>query len=118
MNIEMYRNHCISKKAATESFPFPGLPDVLVFKVAGKMFTAADVNSFTGISVRCDADKIDELRAVYPALQKHTYFSERHWTMVMMDNTIPDKQVLQWLDESYNLAVKTLTKKMRLELEL
>jgi predicted DNA-binding protein (MmcQ/YjbR family) len=40
MDIETYRNFCISKKAVMESFPFPGLPNVLVFKVAGKMFTA------------------------------------------------------------------------------
>ncbi len=118
MNIETYRNYCIEKKEVTESFPFPKLPDVLVFKVAGKMFTATDVNSFAGISVRCNPDKIDELRATYPALQKHAYFSNRHWTMIMMDNTIEDKLILQWLDESYALAVKTLTKKQRQELAL
>jgi predicted DNA-binding protein (MmcQ/YjbR family) len=118
MNIETYRNYCIQKKEVTESFPFPKLPDVLVFKVAGKMFSATDVNTFESISVRCTPDGIDELRAKYPALQKHAYFSDRHWTMILMDNTIPDKLILQWLDESYNLAVKTLTKKMRLELEL
>jgi predicted DNA-binding protein (MmcQ/YjbR family) len=115
MNIETY---CIQKKEVTESFPFSKLPDVLVFKVAGKMFTATDVNSFAGISVRCDADKIDELRAKYPALQKHKYFSDRHWTMILMDNTIPDKLILQWLDESYDIAITTLTKKMRVQLKL
>ena len=49
MNIESYRNYCISKKGATESFPFPKLPNILVFKVAGKMFTATDINTFASI---------------------------------------------------------------------
>jgi predicted DNA-binding protein (MmcQ/YjbR family) len=118
MNIETYRNYCIQKKEVTESFPFPKLPDILVFKVAGKMFTATDINTFESISVRCGPDKIDELRAKYPAFQKHTYFSDRHWTLILMDNTIPDKVILKWLDESYERAVKTLPKKQRLKLDL
>lgn len=118
MNIETYRNYCIQKKEETESFPFPKLPNVLVFKVAGKMFSATDVNSFESISVRCDADKIDELRAKYPAFKKHSYFSDRHWPLILMDNTIADKLILKWIDESYELAVKKLTKKQRVDLNL
>ena len=36
MNIEAFRDYCLSKKGVTESLPFG--PDVLVFKVMGKMF--------------------------------------------------------------------------------
>ena len=34
MNIELFREYCLLKKASTESFPFD--EDTLVFKVAGK----------------------------------------------------------------------------------
>jgi len=36
MNIEEFRQYCISKKGVTESFPFD--EQTLVFKVIGKMF--------------------------------------------------------------------------------
>ena len=36
MNIEHFREYCISKKGVTESFPFD--EKTLVFKVMGKMF--------------------------------------------------------------------------------
>ncbi len=72
------------------------------------MVSATDVTQFKSISVRCDADMIDELRAKYPALKKHVYFSERLWTLIVMDNTIADTLVMQWIDESYELAVKNL----------
>jgi predicted DNA-binding protein (MmcQ/YjbR family) len=117
MNIEAYRNYCIKKNEVTESFPFPGLPNVLVFKVSGKMFTAIDILSFESISVRCDADEIDELSAKFPAFKKHAYFSERYWTITLMDNTIADKLLLKWIDESYQLAVQKLTKKKRVQLK-
>lgn len=39
MNIEDFRNYCMSKKEVTEHFPFDD--DVLVFKVCNKMFALA-----------------------------------------------------------------------------
>ncbi len=63
MNIEDYRLYCLSKKGVTESIPFSKLPDVLVFKVMGKMFTATDINTFSGFSIKCVPETIEELRA-------------------------------------------------------
>ncbi len=90
----------------------------MVFKVAGKMFTATDVTSFASVSVRCNSETIDELRAKHPALQKPSYFSDRHWSRIVMDNTISDKLIFKWIDDSYNLAIIKLTKKIRSELNL
>ena len=118
MNIELYRDYCIKKTGVTESFPFPKLSNVLVFKVAGKMFTATDVNSFSSISLRCKTENVDELRSKYPAVIKPSYFSERHWNWIIMDNSIPDKIIFKWIDDSYNLAISKLTKKVRMDLKL
>ena len=118
MNLEVYRHYCLSKKHATESFPFSNLPDVLVFKVAGKMFSATNITTFSGISVKCDPDTIDEMRATFPAVTGHTYFSNRHWSNVVMDHSIPDKQIFSWIDASYELTVAKLTKKQRAEIAL
>jgi len=118
MDIETYRNYCISKKLATESLPFPSLPNLLVFKIAGKMFSAADISFFEGFSVKCNPDTIDELKAKYPAIQNPPYFSERHWAKIILDKSIPDKQLFEWIDISYDLVVAKLTKKVRAELNL
>ncbi len=117
MNIEAYRTHCIAKKGVTESFPFPSLPDVLVFKVLGKMFTATDITTFGSFSVKCDPAAIDELRAMYPAMQDPSYFSKKHWSKIIMDGSIPDKTLFEWLDNSYHLVVSKLTKKQQAQLE-
>jgi len=118
MDIETYRNYCISKKQATEGFPFPSLPNVLVFKVAGKMFTATDISTFGSFSVKCDPELIDELRSKYSALTNHSYFSSKHWGNILMDKSIPDKQLFEWIDTSYNLTVAKLTKKIKADLGL
>ena len=117
MNIEEYQTYCLSKKGVTEEIPFPKLPDVLVFKVLGKMFTATDITTFSSFSIKCNPETIDELRANFPAMQEPSYFSKRHWSHVIMDGTVSDKILYEWLDISYNLVVAKLPKKNRLELE-
>lgn len=117
MNIEEYRTYCLSKKGVTEEIPFSKLPNVLVFKVLGKMFTATDINTFSSFSVKCNPEIIDGLRAEYPAMENPSYFSKKHWSKVIMDGTISNKLLYEWLDTSYNLVVAKLPKRMKMELE-
>jgi len=113
----MYRAYCLSKKGVTESIPFSKLPNVLVFKVRGKMFTATDITTFSGFSIKCVPETIDELRATYMAVQEPSYFSKNHWCNVVMDNSIPNEMLFNWLDISYKLVVTNLSKKIQLELK-
>ena len=117
MNIEVYRNYCIQKQGVTESFPFPkNLPNVLVFKVGGKMFTATDVSAFASITVKCKPENVDLLREKYPAVTLPGYMNKNHWNRIIMDHSIPDSLIYQWIDESYDLVCRKLPKRTRLEL--
>ncbi|PCJ65298.1 MAG: MmcQ-like protein [Bacteroidetes bacterium] len=116
MDIEEYRNYCLSKKGVTESIPFPKLPNVLVFKVMGRMFTATEITTFSSFSIKCKPETIEELRAEYTAMQEPSYFSKKHWSNVVMDGTIPDKVLYEWLSLSYDLVLSKLSKKARMEL--
>lgn len=116
MNIEEYRHYCLSKKGVTESIPFSKLPDLLAFKVMGKMFSATSISTFESISIKCVPETIEELRAQYPAMKDPSYFSKKHWSFVEMDGSISNQLLRQWLDISYDLVVSKLPKKVRLEL--
>lgn len=110
MNIETYRTYCLSKKGVTESIPFSKLPNVLVFKVLDKMFTATDISTFSSFSIKCVPETIDELRANYPAMENPSYFSKRHWSNVLMDGSISNELLSEWLDISYELVVANMSK--------
>lgn len=116
MNIEEYRIYCLTKAGVTESIPFPKLRNVLVFKVKGKMFTATDINTFSSFSIKCDPETIEELRVKYSAMREPAYFSKKHWSNVLMDGSVPDKTLKEWLDTSYDLVVSTLPKKIQMGL--
>ena len=111
MNLEDYRSYCLTKAGTTESIPFSKLPDVLVFKVGSKIFTATSIATFDSFSIKCDPEMIDELRAKYPAMEEPSYFSKKHWSRVIMDGSIPNKLLEEWLDKSYDLVVRNLSKK-------
>lgn len=116
MDIESFRDHCLAKSGATESIPFSKLPDLLVFKVKGKMFTAIDLVEFDGFSIKCHPDSIDALRAQYACLEKPAYFSDRHWCRVVLDGSVNDELLFEWLDTSYQLVVANLPRKTQAEL--
>ncbi|MBK6263524.1 MmcQ/YjbR family DNA-binding protein [Marivirga sp. S37H4] len=117
MNIEDFRTYCLAKPGTTESIPFSKLPDTLVFKVKNKMFSATNINTFASISLKCDPNTIEELRAQYPAMKDPSYFSKKHWCKVIMDGSIPDHILHEWIDLSYNLVLAKLPKKDREEIK-
>ena len=116
MNIEGFREYCISKKGVTEGMPFDD--QVLVFKVMCKMFALTDLDQFKSINLKCDPDKTLELREKYPAVQPGYHMNKQHWNTVTMDGSIADPMIKQWIDDSHNLVVATLPKPLQKELAL
>jgi predicted DNA-binding protein (MmcQ/YjbR family) len=111
MNIETLRNYCLSKKGATEEFPFG--EDTLVFKVGNKMFALTSLDGELSVNLKCDPEKAIELREQYPAVQPGYHMSKQHWNTVFIDGTIPLTLIYQWIDHSYDLVFGKLPAKER-----
>jgi predicted DNA-binding protein (MmcQ/YjbR family) len=101
MNIETIREYCISKKGVTEGFPFG--EDTLVFKKAGKIFALANLDGELSINLKCDPEYAIELREKYPAVKPGYHMNKTHWNTIILDGTIPDKEIFNWIDHSYDL---------------
>ncbi|MBK5212547.1 MAG: MmcQ/YjbR family DNA-binding protein [Flavobacteriaceae bacterium] len=116
MNIEQFRDYCLSKKGVAESFPFD--EQTLVFKVMGKMFalTGLEYNPAQA-NLKCNPERAIELREEYDGLIKPGYhISKIHWNTVELEKNIPHELILELIDHSYDLVVKSLTKKLQAEL--
>ena len=115
MNVEEYREYCISKKGVTESFPFDEF--TLVFKVMGKMFALCGLDHVPlRINLKCDPDKAIELREEHDGIIEGWHMSKKHWNTVYLDK-IPKNLTLELIDHSYDLVVSKLTKKMKTALD-
>ena len=112
MDIELYRQFCINKPGVTEEFPFDNR--TLVFKVGGKIFVLLDIESFSSINLKCDPEKAIQLREHHPGVIPGYHMNKKHWNTVSCDGSIPDKLILEWTDDSYNLVLNSLPRKLRM----
>jgi predicted DNA-binding protein (MmcQ/YjbR family) len=115
MNIEQFRNYCLSKKHVTESFPFDEV--TLVFKVANKMFALAGLEHHPStVNLKCDPEKAIELRAQYSDVIEGFHMSKKHWNTITIEGDLSSKLIEELIDHSYNLVVNGLPKKLQKEL--
>lgn len=113
MDLEEFRQYCLSLPATTESMPFGDT--VLVFKIADKMFALADLEAFASINLKCDPEIAIELRERYPSVQPGYHMNKQHWNTVLMDGSIGKALLLEWTFNSYSLVMNTLSRKAKLE---
>lgn len=119
MNPDELREYLLSKPATTEETPFG--PDVLVYKVKGKMYATLGFEVEDNIEVgrtnlKCDPDRAIDLRDQHPAILPGYHMNKKHWNTVLLDGTLAPKIVRELCDHSYDLVVAGLPKNVRDEL--
>src|ERR1700720_992154 len=113
MDVESLREYCLAKPGATEDTPFG--EDVLVFKVAGKIFALASLDEVPArANLKCDPDFALELRDRYEQVQPGYHMNKKHWNTVVLDGVIPEGETRKMIDHSYELVVQSLPKAKRL----
>jgi len=115
LNIKSIREYCLNKNGVSESFPFDEV--TLVFKVMNKMFCLANITSPLRINLKCSPEMAIELRERYAAVIPGYHMNKRHWNTIMIDNIYETNLIWEWIDNSYHLVTKSLTKKDKLELQ-
>ena len=113
MDLAEFREYCLSKPDATEGTPFG--PDVIVFKVAGKMFALAAFDEVpTTVNLKCDPDLALDLRDRYEQVRPGYHMNKKHWNTVEIESGIPDVELRRMIDHSYELVVESLPQAARL----
>ena len=108
------REHLLTKEATTEEQPFG--PEVLVYKVKGKMFATLgfdDEDGFGRCNLKCDPDRAVELRGSHEAILPGYHMNKRHWNTLVLDGSLAPKLVRELCDHSWELVVAGLPKKIR-----
>jgi predicted DNA-binding protein (MmcQ/YjbR family) len=98
-----------------EEFPFG--PETSVFKVAGKMFALSALRSRPlRVSLKCEPEIAEQLRAGYEAIRPGYHLNKRHWNTITLDGSVPDRLVRDMIEDSYDLVVSALPRAKREEL--
>ncbi|GHC42079.1 MmcQ/YjbR family DNA-binding protein [Streptomyces flavofungini] len=110
------RAFCLSFNDTVEEFPFG--PDTSVFKVAGKLFalSALDADPLR-VNLKCEPEIALQLRAAHPEIVPGWHMNKRHWNTVSLSGALPDRQLRELIEDSYDLVVAGLPRAVRLRLD-
>ena len=103
---------CLHHAGAIEDFPFGS--ETSVFKVAGKMFALSALERAPlEVSVKCEPDLALALRDSYRAVRPGYHLNKRHWNTITLEGSLPDQLVRDMIEDSYDLVVSALPKRVR-----
>ena len=115
MDAKGLRAWCLEQPGAGEEFPFG--PETSVFKVARKIFAISALDRAPlQVSVKCEPELAVALRRTYPAIRPGYHLNKRHWNTVTLDGSLSDQVVRDLIEDSYDLVVSALPKRVREEL--
>jgi predicted DNA-binding protein (MmcQ/YjbR family) len=103
MNIEDLRLYALSLPDVEEAFPFGD--NVIVFKINNKIFLLLPLDAESlRFNVKCNPDYAIELREQYSCIQPGYHMNKKHWNTIFIDATLSNRQIKQFVDDSYNLV--------------
>lgn len=111
MDIEQFRDYCMSFDNTSEKMPFQGFfrnsKSILVFYTGSKMFCLFDIDSFESITIKYNSYEIEELKEKYLAIGKPFNLSPKHWVSVKFNEDLSDTEIKLMVKNSYQLASGT-----------
>ena len=107
MNIEDYREYCLSLDTdVEEKMPFTAFKyasGVLVFYVHGHMFSFFDCDNFCVITLKCEPERIEDLKVQFDCIGNPYNESPKHWIGIN-PAAAPDDLLKELTKNSYEIV--------------
>ena len=118
MNVEDFRNYCLSLPGVTEKMPFTTLKDpygrdVLCFYIGSKWFCYVNIEVFDRCCVKTSAADAEELRERYAGIRPAWHMNKRLWSDVYFGSDVPDSLIRDLVRRSYGIVKASLPLKER-----
>ena len=110
MTLEEFRTHCAAFPGFSEDLPFG--PEVLAFRVGGRIFALMDVDAFESVNLKCDPERAVDLREQHAGITPGYHMNKRHWNTVRTDGSVPHRLLLELARHSYELVRASLPGKL------
>ncbi|MBO4874737.1 MAG: MmcQ/YjbR family DNA-binding protein [Bacteroidales bacterium] len=109
MDIEKFREYCLSLPCVTEDFPFD--ETVLVFRVKNKIFACVCLDKPELGVLKCDPEYAVELRDHYMAIEPAWHWNKQYWNQILFNRDVTDEFLCKLINHSFAEVVKKLPKK-------
>lgn len=115
MDIENFREYCISLGDVDEKMPFGKFArrydSILAFYVAGHMFCFIDIEDFSWVNIRSTPERITEIRDTFNSVGNPMNQSLKYWIRLDFGGDIPDKEIYQFISEAFSVVKQKYTRK-------
>ena len=96
--------------------PRSSVPNVLLYKVMGKMFAILSARGAEYVILKCDPHLAEILREQYAGVGHRSHLDRRFWISVDLDADVPAGEIERLAAQSYALVCAGLTRKQQAEL--
>jgi predicted DNA-binding protein (MmcQ/YjbR family) len=97
-------------EAQAMSPPRSATPNVLIYKVTGKMFAILQIRGIENVILKSDPHLAEILRQQYAGVGHRSHLDRRFWISVNLDADVPPEDVERLLANSYDLVCAGLTR--------
>ena len=104
MDIESFREYCLSLPEVEETLPFDD--STLVYKVGGRMFALLMLEHPDHFAVKCNPDRAIMLRERYWQVTPGWHLNKRHWNDISFEGHMSDSQLRAELRHSYLTVIR------------
>lgn len=105
MNIDAFREYCLSLPEVEETLPFDD--DTLVYKVGGRMFALISISSPDHFAVKCNPDRAILLRDRFSEITPAFHLNKRHWNDVSIVGELPSSFIMAEIRHSYYAVIRS-----------
>ena len=118
MNVEEFRQYCLSLPMVTEKMPFtthkdPYARDIICFYIGSKWFCYVNIMAFDFCCIKTTPDDAIELRERYTGIKPAWHMNKKHWSDVYFNSDVPDSLIKELVATSYRIVLSTLPAKSR-----
>ena len=117
MNIEEFRDYCLSMEGVTEKTPFGKFArqydSILVFYILDHMFCFTDMDDFTSVTVKSTPDEVDDIRMNHSSVSNPLNRSLRHWIQLNLNGDISDSEIYSLVRRAYDIIKAKYTPKQK-----
>lgn len=119
MRYDWIDDFLLKKKGVTKDFKEEW--NWIRYQIGGKMFAAicldgSNDNKPYYITLKLDPLEGDFLRQQYEDIIPGYYMNKVHWNSVNPNGAVPDELLMDMLDQSYELVLKSFSKKKQMEI--
>lgn len=99
---------------ATVDSPFGRHPEVLTYRIGGKIFAMTSTGiGYPIVNLKTDPEESEVLRSMYPSIIPGWHMNKRHWISVAAGEGITDRVLTGLVEDSYLRIMYALPKAKR-----